>query len=321
MSGKIDLDREFKSNFFEFFFSNPVTCKRALKDFGNIELSDRLTLIEKSGVLGEREFLHDVAFIDEHNHLFLLMEHQSSTDNNIAFRCFRYFYAVVEEKHITFPQDRGKTLIPEVHFFVFFNGDANIKQSVYKFQSHFQNTEKSVGNMFDVAAIDLNYDALPPNIRNQKNYDVAGYAYLIKLAETLRKAGQDNYVKKALHHCFMDNYLVDYKQDEEVEYMAEKYDFVEEFKKQCIEEKEEAVRQAKKQAKVLAEKQAKVLAKKQAKVLAEKQAKVLAEKQAKVLAEKLATQLAQQRVTLHVDNLVKSGLVKSTEEALAILEA
>ncbi len=219
--------RQYKSELFERIFSNPNAFRDLIEGLTGIQLSTQLIRVDKKGMFSEQHFHHDIAFIDNNNHLFVLTEHQSSYDKNMAFRCFLYFADFLKHTKKKLPKQHGVTHCPEPTFFMLCNGEAVPKESVIKHQTLYPHSTKSAGDMYDVLIFDIHFNKLPMQVKMEKHRPLTGYARFIDEAERLRKKKNNHYMQNALFNCQQEGFMLQselVKEVHAVSTMEERYE-------------------------------------------------------------------------------------------------
>jgi len=153
---------------------------------------------------------NDVSFLTHDNQLFVLIEHQSTINPNMAFRILEYYVKLVGE-HLKRTDTKiygsKKVEIPKAQFFVVYNGK---------------------GRMSDLPILDLGDVQVKAKVKNihfdeladkSPNNSVAGYARFLDLAKTMP-------LYDALELLVQEGYLIEFLNDKEMRNMfAEVYSY------------------------------------------------------------------------------------------------
>jgi predicted transposase/invertase (TIGR01784 family) len=122
---KANVTREHKDSVFSLLFSNPDILRELYSAIEGIELPQdiHIDINTLSNVL-VREQINDISFTID-NRLVVLIEHQSTINNNMPLRLLMYvarIYEKITDRKKTYQQKLEKIPFPE--FIVLYNGDA-----------------------------------------------------------------------------------------------------------------------------------------------------------------------------------------------------
>ena len=170
---------------------------------------DEITPLHTDDALIQSNLCNDVAFFTRDDRLIALIEHQSSTDENMPFRMGSYSFELLAKwAYLNGVDLHGKTKIqfPKVELFVAFNGKANYRYK--KCQVDFGDIQVTVRYR------DIHFDRL--KYRGAPN-TCAGYSFLLKAYEENKLKFDSNFkaMQEAANACMEKGYLLDILKDKE----------------------------------------------------------------------------------------------------------
>ena len=208
MSKTLKSNKKYKSSVFTSLFSDKV---RLLELYNAIEgtkykdpnLIDINTL--EDAIFMDR--INDLSFTID-NKLVVLIEHQSTINDNMPLR-FLIYISKVYEKIIDNKAIYKQELIeiPTPEFIVLYNGTAKFpKTKMLKLSNAFKIKGKPIFLDLSVKVININKGQSPELERRSKN--LSGYAELVSKA---REFGEDKEaIAKAVKYCIAHGILLDY---------------------------------------------------------------------------------------------------------------
>ncbi|MCC8097352.1 MAG: Rpn family recombination-promoting nuclease/putative transposase [Eubacterium sp.] len=153
---------------------------------------------------------NDLSFLVD-NKLVVMLEHQSTVNNNMPLRFLLYaayiYENIIDGKNVY----RTRLMkIPEPEFIVIYNGRENYdKKTILKLSDAFyENKHKQLE--LEVRIININEDKNPEILAKSKSLE--GYSKLVGVTEKLRRQGEslDEAINKALKYCIDNNFLRDF---------------------------------------------------------------------------------------------------------------
>ncbi|MCC8097353.1 MAG: Rpn family recombination-promoting nuclease/putative transposase, partial [Eubacterium sp.] len=204
-------NRKYKDSVFCKLFSDK---ERFLELYGAIEgkVFPKDTKIEETTLENVlfMERRNDLSFLVD-NKLVVMLEHQSTVNNNMPLRFLLYaayiYENIIDGKNVY----RTRLMkIPEPEFIVIYNGRENYdKKTILKLSDAFyENKHKQLE--LEVRIININEDKNPEILAKSKSLE--GYSKLVGVTEKLRRQGEslDEAINKALKYCIDNNFLRDF---------------------------------------------------------------------------------------------------------------
>jgi len=214
---RYDIKRIYKDSSFRYVFKDPENFVHLYREItGKFLDKNKIIFKDVSSVVMKKEFQNDVSFLTEDNTFVILVEHQSTISRNMALRSLIYYVEFIS----TYVKSNGLNLygrtpikIPNVEFYVVYNGDEELSSNVISLSENF--LESEVSNIsLNVKIMNINYDNL--KYKNENN-DFVGYAYWLNLIKQYLKAGYEALValEKARNRCLEENIFTKYLKKEE----------------------------------------------------------------------------------------------------------
>ena len=214
---RYDIKRIYKDSSFRYVFKDPENFVHLYREItGKFLDKNKIIFKDVSSVVMKKEFQNDVSFLTEDNTFVILVEHQSTISRNMALRSLIYYVEFIS----TYVKSNGLNLygrtpikIPNVEFYVVYNGDEELSSNVISLSENF--LESEVSNIsLNVKIMNINYDNL--KYKNENN-DFVGYAYWLNLIKQHLKAGYEALValEKARNRCLEENIFTKYLKKEE----------------------------------------------------------------------------------------------------------
>ena len=174
-----------------------------------------------------KDKLNDLSFVLD-GQILVLIEHQSTINNNMALRLLMYagrLYEKIMNENGALKEAiyYGKPLpIPTPKFVVLYNGEADIPEySVQKLSDMFMTEQENPALELNVQVYNINYGKSEELMK--KSSSIQEYARFIHQINENRKAGMDNETaaKQAIRECISANIMAEYllKNGSEVENM------------------------------------------------------------------------------------------------------
>jgi hypothetical protein len=218
----IKTNRKHKDSVFTLLFgekSNLLELYGAISGKSYPE-NTKIEIITLSNVLYMKQ-LNDIAFVLE-DRLIVLLEHQSSINNNMPLRMLQYLSAeydtIIDRKKL---YKRGRVMIPAPEFIVLYNGDK--KYPDYK--------ELKLSDSYKFKTSDCYLELMVKvyNINKGRNADMAvrspvlsGYEeFIAEIKENLKSMELREAIRLAIKSCISKNILVSFleRHSSEVENM------------------------------------------------------------------------------------------------------
>ena len=213
MSGK-DGNKKYRDSVFRDYFNEPVRLMSLCNAVLDTEYRDagKLHINTLEGIFFDNQ-KNDISCTIEDNFL-VLIEHQTSVNNNMPFRCLSYVAELLNNLVVDKDKLYNKTLIrfPRPKFFVMYDGDA--KEPLQR-EMRLSEAFGGDGSTFElvVTALNINY-GLPQPLLEKCRY-LREYSTLVgKVKEGIRagltrKEAISRAVKFCLDNGIMGNYLVE----------------------------------------------------------------------------------------------------------------
>ena len=191
-----------KDGLFRDLFSEVVPFIQLYKTLSGKELrEDEIVRFDLSSELLNREEYNDVSFLTKDNRLIILIEHQSTPNENMPMRLNIYYCNLIKlwlmknERTLYGERDVG---LPKPEFYVAYNGKKELSSKHLSF--------KSRDLQVSVEVLDIRYHKLEN--KNESNY-LAGYSFFIDTFEQKRaEIGDiDTAFEYARQQCIERGYL------------------------------------------------------------------------------------------------------------------
>jgi len=203
-------NKKFKSSVFSLLFSEPDLLRELYCALDGVSLPpDAPVYINTLEDVLFKDFINDISFeID--GKLVVLIEHQSTINQNMALRLLMYIGRVYEKITENRNIYKGKLIkIPRPEFFVLYNGvDPYPDQEIYKLSDSFEEL-KSLGLM-EKASLSLELIVRVININEGRNAAIAArcknlaeYSVFVAKVRSFEKelGSLKEAIKKAVNHC------------------------------------------------------------------------------------------------------------------------
>jgi hypothetical protein len=208
------VNRNYKDSVFTALFRDEeklVSLYNALTD-GHYRPDAQVRINTLEDVLF-KEQLNDLSFTIE-DRLVVLIEHQSTINENMPLRCLLYL-ARVYEKILSSRELYRKRLvrIPMPEFYVLFNGTQDVPdRQVLCLSDAFREAAGRGAPMLEleVTVVNINYGRSPRILEKDRN--LGGYSYFIHLVRSFQKEGltKEESVGKAVQDCIRQNILKEF---------------------------------------------------------------------------------------------------------------
>lgn len=213
-----NYNAQYRDSVFRSFFNNPTRllslCNAILGT--NYTNSNNLNINTLEGIFFNKQKNDISCTID--NHFLILVEHQTSVNENMPFRCLSYvaelLNTLIKNKHKLY--HKGLIKFPKPKFFVLYDGDKyEPLQRKMRLSDAFDGESDSLELV--VTAFNINYDLPQPLLKNCRY--LSDYSTLVgKVKEGIRLGlSHQNAISCAVKFCLdngiMGNYLVEHSEE------------------------------------------------------------------------------------------------------------
>jgi predicted transposase/invertase (TIGR01784 family) len=211
-------NEKYKDNIFRYLFSDKKNFVELYYDLtGQMLNVDELEFYDTESIV-VKQLKNDVAFKTKDNRLIIMVEYQSTLNENMPLR-FLLYYAELLKLYITQNEvnifARRAISIPKPEFFVIYNGEESLKDKQLFLKANLGGKNEFI-NM-KVKIMDITYDQLPQKIK-QRNDVVDGYSYFmgrIRIYHKMEKLLLEEAIQKAIEDTLLKGYLMEYLQRKE----------------------------------------------------------------------------------------------------------
>ncbi len=222
------INVRYKDGIFRYIFNDNKEFKELYETLTGNKLDCEIRKYDTSNLMSQQNFRNDVSFMTDDGRLVVLLEHQSSQNENMALRQFLYYAKIVEiylrdEGKITMLHQNKLVKIPRPEFIVAYNGKETLKKVSYSLSDNF--IDKGVDWDMSTRVYDINYSRLTPKQVEQHN-SLIGYSYFVERVEFYKRnmfLDVGSAIKNASIDCKESGYLVEYLDRKEFVTMATEY--------------------------------------------------------------------------------------------------
>ena len=221
------VNEKHKSSVFSKLFSNPDVLRELYSALSGVTIpADTLIDINTLSNVLIKGLINDVSFTIG-NRLIVLIEHQSSINENMPLRLLLYITHVYEKiinRKKLYHKKRVK--IPAPEFIVLYNGSAPYpEQKEIKLSEAFMDIEdlklpenNKICLELIVKVYNINYGQNTPML--ERSVDLAGYSFFInKLREYQLEYSLEEAMEKAIKYCIEHNVLKEFLEENSSEVM------------------------------------------------------------------------------------------------------
>jgi predicted transposase YdaD len=209
---------KYKDNIFRYLFSEEKNfvqlyydlTKRMLKP-EDLEFYDTESIVVK-------QLKNDVAFKTKDNRLIIMVEHQSTLNENMPLRFLLYYVELIKlyisQNYLNIFSRRAIT-IPLPEFYVVYNGTEELQQSELYLKANLGGAEEYISVRVNVA--NINYDRLPGEVLEREDV-LGGYSYLMNRIRHYMKQKKmllEEAIDKAVADTLGKGYLKEYLERKE----------------------------------------------------------------------------------------------------------
>ena len=188
-------------------------------------------------------FYNDVSFLVD-NKVIILIEHQSTVNENIPFRFLEYIVRLYEQ--IQNPRDkylRRLVKIPTPEFYVFYNGEEDYPEwKILKLSDAFMTVRSQPQLELTVEVININHNKADAIVRRCR--PLAEYSLFVETVRKHLKLDREKGFEKAVQECINNDILREYlerKSWEVINMLLSEYDYATDIAVQRQEEREIAL--------------------------------------------------------------------------------
>ncbi|TYQ17769.1 UNVERIFIED_CONTAM: hypothetical protein Cloal_0137 [Acetivibrio alkalicellulosi] len=251
---------EHKDSIFRYIFSEEKNFIQLYYDLTGLKLKeDELELCTLNSLV-INELKNDVAFKTKDDRLIVMVEHQSTINNNMPLRCLLYFAEFIKkyinDKSDTLSLHQRRVLkIPTPEFYIVYNGKEELKDKKLSLDINFKHTTKKLELEVDI--LDINFNRLPKEILERKDA-LDGYSFLVEKVRQYKeqeKLPLDEAIDIAIKDTKNQGYLVEYLNRKEFMTMLLTTWTIEDqiafLKKEAEDEKKELIKKAEEMKKLI----------------------------------------------------------------------
>lgn len=240
-------NREIKNNLFVDLFSRKENFLSLYNALHGTDLKLEDTVIEEKRISNSvyKGIQNDVSML-VNNKLIVLIEHQSTVNNNMPLRCLLYVARLYEALiPLRDRYKRNTRKIPRPEFYVLYNGVEEYPlETELKLADAFYEGRNKLQLDLTVNVLNINSDKNLPTVKKCNILDQ--YSRFIELVRHYENDGKDDCYERAIKHAFKENILVSYLKENAAEVMnmlMVDYDYDEDIAAQREEAREEGLQQ------------------------------------------------------------------------------
>ena len=213
-----NFNAQYRDSVFRSYFNDPVRllslCNAVLDT--KYDNPDELNINTLEGIFFDKQKNDISCTID--NHFLILVEHQTTVNENMPFRCLSYVTELLNNlvKNKKKLYYKGLITFPKPKFFVLYDGDKNESlQRTMRLSDAFNGDSDSLELV--VTVFNINYSLSQPLLKNC--HYLSDYSNLVgKVKEGIRLGLQrrdaiSRAVKFCIEHGIMGNYLVEHSEE------------------------------------------------------------------------------------------------------------
>jgi hypothetical protein len=165
-----------------------------------------------------KQLKNDVAFKTKDNRLIIMVEHQSTLNENMPLRFLLYYVELIKlyiSQNDLNIFSRRAIAIPLPEFFVVYNGTEELRESELYLKANLGGAEEYIS--VRVNAVNINYDRLPGEVLEREDA-LGGYSYLmnrIRYYMKQKKMLLEEAIDKAVADTLGKGYLKEYLERKE----------------------------------------------------------------------------------------------------------
>jgi len=163
--------------------------------------------------MADRPRRNDVSFITKDNRVIILIEHQSTLNQNMALRLFFYYVELlhlwIKSNAINIYGTQKIDGFPMMEFYVVYNGKAPLKEDISTFEIDYPNVKINIkAKIFDIHHENIN-DTTPENA-------LSGYSFFYKIFDMckINEMTDENAFAQAREECIKHGYMKNFIEKE-----------------------------------------------------------------------------------------------------------
>ena len=247
-------NEKYKDTIFRYLFSEEKNFVQLYYDItGQMLKEEDLEFYNTESVV-VKQLRNDVAFITKDHRLIIMVEHQSTLNENMPLRCLLY-YAELLKVHIKQNELNifaNKAVdIPKPEFHVVYNGVDTLTYKKLYLKANLGGDDKVIN--IKVKIMDITYPNLPKKVKKRKDV-LNGYSYLIdriRYYQNTKKLPLEEAIQKGKEDTLKEGYLLEYLNRKEFETMITKVlSIEEEFQLIRLEERQETEKKVRQEEKI-----------------------------------------------------------------------
>jgi predicted transposase/invertase (TIGR01784 family) len=206
-------NEKYKDNIFRYLFSDERNFAQLYYDLTGQKLEPSELEFYDTQSIVVKQLKNDVAFKTKDNRLIIMVEHQSTLNENMPLR-FLLYYAELLKLYIS---QKGLNIfskraihVPKPEFYVVYNGQEELKVTELHLKANLDGNEDFI--RIKVKMIDITYEHLSQTDK-QKNDILEGYSYLmdrIRLYHKIKNLSLEEAIQKAIEDTLAKDYLIEY---------------------------------------------------------------------------------------------------------------
>ena len=213
-----DYNSKYRDSVFRSYFNDPVRLLSLCNAVLDTQYTDpnKLIINTLEGIFFDKQKNDISCTID--NHFLVLVEHQTTVNENMPFRCLSYVAELLNNlvKNKNNLYYKGLITFPKPKFFVLYNGDKHEPlQRKMRLSDAFGGDSDSLELV--VTAFNINYGLPQPLLKNCSYLN--DYSTLVgKVKEGIRlELSRRDAIRRAVHFCLdngiMGNYLIEHAEE------------------------------------------------------------------------------------------------------------
>ena len=211
-------NEKYKDNIFRYIFLEEKNFVQLYYDLtGQMLREEDLEFYDTESIV-VKQLKNDVAFKTKDNRLIIMVEHQSTLNENMPLRFLLYYAELlklyISQENLNMFSKRAID-VPRPEFFVVYNGTEDLKETELYLKKNLGGENKYIN--IKVNIMNINYDKLPKEIK-ERNDVLDGYSYLMdRIRIYNKKDGMllEEAIQKAIEDTKAKGYLNEYLERKE----------------------------------------------------------------------------------------------------------
>jgi predicted transposase/invertase (TIGR01784 family) len=206
-------NEKYKDNIFRYLFSDEKNFAQLYYDLTGQQLEPSELEFYDTESIVVKQLKNDVAFKTKDNRLIIMVEHQSTLNENMPLR-FLLYYAELLKLYIS---QKGLNIfsrraihVPRPEFYVVYNGETSLKNTELQLKANLDGNEDFI--RIKVKIVDITYAHLSQTMK-QRNDILEGYSYFmgrIRFYHKIEKMILEEAIQKAIDDTLTKDYLIEY---------------------------------------------------------------------------------------------------------------